>query len=115
MEFHHYGLQIRVAGFHDKVLEFIPDNVWCNPELSPSIVRCEVDSFLQPTCMDQLPIVTVIDIPQDRPEPGPSYNFHMADWVGFWEQLLANIQDIPLNSNQPDGDDPEDDQRKISD
>jgi len=73
-----------------------PDNVWCSPEITPYIARCEVDSYLQPPCTDHFPIVTIIDIPQERTEPKLSFNFRMTDWESYREQLMINIQTIPL-------------------
>ena len=52
-----------------------PDNVWCSPELIPLIIWCDVDSYLQPPCTDHFPIITIINIPQDRIEPKISFNF----------------------------------------
>jgi len=73
-----------------------PDNVWCSLELTPFIIRCEVDSYLQPPCTDHFPIVTIVDLPQERLNPKLSYNFRMADWEAFREQLVANLENIPL-------------------
>jgi exonuclease III len=39
-----------------------PDNVWCSRGLTNFIVRCDVDSFLQPPNTDHFPIVTIVDI-----------------------------------------------------
>ena len=76
-----------------------PDNVWCSTELSPMIVRCEVDVYLQPPCTDHFPIVTILDLPQNRVEPVLTRNFRTADWESFVEGLQENLVKIPLPTN----------------
>ena len=56
-------------------LHLRPDNVWCSPELIPLIIQCDVDRYLQPPCTDHYPIITIIDIPQDRIKLKISFNF----------------------------------------
>ena len=73
-----------------------PDNVWCSAEISPLIVRCEVDAYLQPPCTDHFPIVTILELPQNRVEPSLTRNFRTADWESFDEGLQENLVTIPL-------------------
>ena len=60
-----------------------PDNVWCSPELIPLITHCNVDSYLQPPCTDHFPIITIIDIPQERNKLKISLNYRKTDWTAF--------------------------------
>jgi len=64
--------------------------------LTRSVVHCEVDSYLQPPCTDHFPIVTIVDIPQERISTTPSLNFREVDWEAFQRQLLINLEEIPL-------------------
>jgi Endonuclease-reverse transcriptase len=59
------------------------DNVWCSAEIIPLVIRCEVDAFLQPPCVDHFLIVTILDLPQERTVPIPTRNFRMVDWESF--------------------------------
>jgi len=73
-----------------------PDNVWCSKRLLGHILQCEVDSYLQPPCTNHLPIVTIIDIPQEHTSVQPSPNFREVDWEAFWERLKVHLEDVPL-------------------
>ena len=56
-------------------LHSCPDNVWCSPDLIPLITCCDVDSYIQPLCTDHYPIITIIDIPQERKKLKISFNY----------------------------------------
>ena len=56
------------------------------------IIQCDVDNYLQPPCTDHLPIITIIDIPQDRIEPKSSFNLRMMDWDTFRKRLILNLE-----------------------
>ena len=73
-----------------------PDNVWCSPELIPLIIQCDMDNYLQPLCTNHYPIITIINIPQDRKEPQNSLNYRFTDWDDFRKQLVLNLETIPL-------------------
>ncbi|KAJ3492820.1 hypothetical protein NLJ89_g11157 [Agrocybe chaxingu] len=83
-------LQHMVTGRYSR-----PDNVWCTPGLYEQIIQCDVDSYLRPPCTDHLPIVTIIDVPQERVETTPSYNFRMADWDAFRKELTQRLGEAP--------------------
>jgi hypothetical protein len=72
-----------------------PDNMWCSNKLVHAVVRCEVDAYLQPPCTDHYPVVTILDIPQTRIVPSPSWNFRMVNWEAFNKGLQANLEVIP--------------------
>jgi len=72
------------------------DNVWCSERLLGYILRCEVDSYLQPPCTDHFPIGTIVNIPQERTRVTPSRNFREVDWDAFQNRLQENLEDIPL-------------------
>jgi hypothetical protein len=72
-----------------------PDNVWCSAEIIPLVIRCEIDAFLQPPCTDHFPIVTILDLPQERTVPTPTRNFRMVDWELFNIRLQTNLESIP--------------------
>jgi len=73
-----------------------PDNVWCGKRLLGHILCCKMDSYLQPPCTDHLPIVMIVDIPQEHTSVHPSLNFREVNWEAFQEKLQANLEDIPL-------------------
>jgi Endonuclease-reverse transcriptase len=73
-----------------------PDNIWCSTEILHSVVRCQVDAYLQPPCTDHFPIVTVLDLPQDRVEVPLTRNYRMANWESFVEGLKVNLEAVPL-------------------
>ena len=73
-----------------------PDNVWCSAEFLHAVTRCEVDASIQPPCTDHFPIVTYLDLPQDRVTPPSSRNFRTVDWDAFNQKLEVNLEAIPL-------------------
>jgi len=72
-----------------------PDNVWSTADINDRTVRCDVDPASQPTGTDHYPIVTIIEMPQQRSTPQQSHNFRMADWNKFREELTTKITGIP--------------------
>jgi endonuclease/exonuclease/phosphatase family metal-dependent hydrolase len=52
-----------------------PDNVFSTPGLQDYIVKCEVDPALKPTSTDHFPVLTYIQLPQERVNALPSFNF----------------------------------------
>jgi len=72
-----------------------PDNVWSTVDINDRTVRCDVDLTSQPTGTDHYPIVTIIEMPQQRSTPKQSHNFRMADWNKFREELTTKITGIP--------------------
>ncbi|KJA13047.1 hypothetical protein HYPSUDRAFT_102675, partial [Hypholoma sublateritium FD-334 SS-4] len=72
-----------------------PDNVWCSEGLAPLVVRCDVDSYLQPPFTDHFPIITIVELPQERVVPTPSFNFRKADWAEFTLDLTENVIAMP--------------------
>ena len=73
-----------------------PDNVWCSLDFIPLIICCNVDSYLQPLCTDHYPIITIIDIPQERNKLKISFNYRKTDWAAFRKQLVLNLELILL-------------------
>jgi hypothetical protein len=72
-----------------------PDNVFCTVALQPFITKCEVLAHLRPTSTDHFPILTVIDLPQTRIPPDPSYNFRIADWEEIKKTLTLKLDLLP--------------------
>ncbi|KJA14236.1 hypothetical protein HYPSUDRAFT_150644, partial [Hypholoma sublateritium FD-334 SS-4] len=71
-----------------------PDNVWCSEGLAPLVVRCDVDSYLQPPFTDHFPIITIVELPQER----------VADWAEFtldlMENVIAMLEPRPLGTSE---------------
>ncbi|KAF8964629.1 hypothetical protein BDZ97DRAFT_1659967, partial [Flammula alnicola] len=72
-----------------------PDNIFCSSSLTNTVVRCEVDPRARPTKTDHFPIITILDLPQSRVLPKPTYDFRMADWEDFRENLEIRLAEIP--------------------
>ena len=72
-----------------------PDNVFCTARTMDLVIRCEVDTRLQPPKTDHFPIVTILDIPQKRLPPPERYNFKKADWVKFRRCLEDKVVALP--------------------
>ena len=71
------------------------DNMWCTAEIFDLIIRCEVDASLQLPATDHFPIATDINLPQVHSKPTTSYNFRVADWEAFKENLDIQLLKIP--------------------
>ena len=52
-----------------------PDNVFCSSLLTNTFIRCDVDAQAQPTKTDHFPIITILELPQERIKPKLAYNF----------------------------------------
>ncbi|KAF8955966.1 hypothetical protein BDZ97DRAFT_1592408, partial [Flammula alnicola] len=72
-----------------------PDNVFCSSSLMNTVIRCEVDPRARPTKTDHFPIITTLDLPQSRVLPKLTYDFKMADWIDFRENLEIRLAEIP--------------------
>jgi hypothetical protein len=73
-----------------------PDNIFASANMEQLIVRCDTDPRSRGPGTDHMPILTVLDLPLERKVSPPSYNFRMADWKVFNEELAARLVDIPL-------------------
>jgi len=71
-----------------------PDNVFCTENLLDHFTICDVDYNNQPTKMDHYPIKSTIELAHDSAPSPPAYNFCMADWEDFNENLEARIAEI---------------------
>jgi len=72
-----------------------PDNVFCSDLLAHTVIRCEVDARARPTKTDHFPIITILELPQDRVKQKPTYDFRMADWEDILENLSIRLAEIP--------------------
>jgi hypothetical protein len=72
-----------------------PDNVFCSNNFRNMVVRCDVDASLQPPKTDHFPIVTSIEIPQERISVQPSCNFRDVDWEEFNKDLSHHLAILP--------------------
>ena len=72
-----------------------PDNVFGTRSIANSVTRCVVKAAARPTKTDHFPIITVLELPQERVRPTPSYDFRMADWDDFRENLQIRLTEIP--------------------
>jgi len=67
------------------------DNIFCTSGLLARIVKCDTDLELRPSCTDHFPILTHLNLAQQRSPPSHSYNFQDTDWEAFWKTLLSNL------------------------
>ena len=72
-----------------------PDNMFSMAGISGLITRCEVVPSLYPTSTDHFPIVTNIQLPQERVDHPPSFNFREVDWDGFRKKLDDRLNRAP--------------------
>ena len=72
-----------------------PDNVFCSSQLTQMVIRCDVDARARPTKTDHFPIITILELPQERIKPKPTYDFRMADWKDVLENLSIRLTEIP--------------------
>jgi ribonuclease HI len=72
-----------------------PDNVFCTLGVQDSVVKCEVDPALKPTSTDHFPITTHIQLPQERVDASPSFNFRETDWDEFRRKLEPRLRRSP--------------------
>jgi hypothetical protein len=68
-----------------------PDNVWgCTNNPSP-FISCDINLSLCPTCTDNLPIVSIIDLaymPSNQPK---RFNYKTIDWREYMSKLEINL------------------------
>jgi hypothetical protein len=72
-----------------------PDNVFSTPGIQDSIVKCAVDPALKPTSTDHFPVITHIQLPQERVSDTPSFNFRETDWDKFRKKLEPRLRRSP--------------------
>ena len=72
-----------------------PDNVFCSSQLTHAVICYDVDAQAQPTKTDHFPVITILELPQDRIKPKLTYDFRMADWVDVLENLRIRLTEIP--------------------
>ena len=72
-----------------------PDNVFSTPLLQDAIIKCEVDPTIRPTATDHFPVVTHIQLPQERINAPLSYNFRETDWEEFKKKLEPKLGRTP--------------------
>ena len=54
-----------------------------------------MDARARPTKTDHFPIITILELPQDRIKPRPTYDFRLADWFDVLENLSIRLTEIP--------------------
>ena len=69
-----------------------PDNIFCSSFITNSVLKCSVDAEAK---TNHFPIVTLLELPQERIVPKPTYDFRMADWEDILENLHIRLMDIP--------------------
>src|ERR1700678_3522763 len=72
-----------------------PDNVFSTAGISDLITRCEVVPSIHPPSTDHFPIVTNLQLPQERVENTPSLNFIEVDWGVFRKKLTVKLSTAP--------------------
>ena len=71
-----------------------PNNVFCSSQLTHAVICCDVDVRAQPTKTDHFLVITILELPQNRIKPKPTYDFRMADWVDVLENLRIQLTEI---------------------
>ena len=72
-----------------------PDNVFCSSLLTNAVIHCDVDAWAQPMKTDHFPIITILELPQERIKPKLAYNFQTANWSDILENLSIRLTEIP--------------------
>lgn len=72
-----------------------PDNIFCSSLLTNSVIHCDVDVRAWPMKTDHFPIITILELPQERIKPKPAYNFRTANWSDILENLSIRLTEIP--------------------
>ena len=83
-------LQHMVTGRYSR-----PDNIFSTPGLAEHITRCEVVPAFRPPSTDHFPIITHIQLPQERTRTPPTHNFREADWDKFRRELRHKLLTVP--------------------
>ena len=73
-----------------------PDNVFVTGGLTELITICKVDPILQPPYTDHFPIITNLQIPQQRAITPPNYNFKEVNWKLFRSNLSNKLITSPI-------------------
>ena len=60
-----------------------------------TVIHCNVDTWAQPMKTDHFPIITILELQQERIKPKPGYNFWPADWSDILENLSIRLTEIP--------------------
>ncbi len=71
-----------------------PDNVFMTDHTLMHLVRCDVDPMWRPPNTDHFPIVTILDLPNEKVIPNPKRNFKMTDWEKFRETLTEKTVEL---------------------
>ena len=71
-----------------------PDNVFCSSLLMNTVIHCNVDTWAQPMKTDHFPIITILDLPQERIKPKLAYDFQ-TNWSDILENLSIRLTKIP--------------------
>ena len=72
-----------------------PDNIFCTAGLINHVVKCDVMPERQPGKTDHYPVVTILEITQERMTMQPSQNFRKTDWNSFNNFLGKELAVIP--------------------
>jgi hypothetical protein len=72
-----------------------PVNFFNTPGISEFITKCEVDPSLRPTSTNHFPILTNIQLPQERIDSPPTHNFREVDWNNYRQKLRARLLTTP--------------------
>jgi hypothetical protein len=75
-----------------------PDNVFCTNSLANHVVKCDIMPERQPGKMDHYPIVTILELTQERMTTKPLQNFRETDWDEFNTFLGKELTVIPTPS-----------------
>src|SRR5271168_1673710 len=72
-----------------------PDNVFTTTGMSDLITKCEVVPSIRPPSTDHFPIVTTLQLPQERVDNASSHNFREVDWDDFRKKLTVKLGTAP--------------------
>ena len=72
-----------------------PDNFFTSLRLLELITLCEVDPAARPPTTDHLPIITKIQIPQQKASTLTTFNFRDVNWPAFRSNLRKKLNRSP--------------------
>ena len=71
-----------------------PDNVFCTAHTLARFNKCDVIHGLKPAKTDHFPIEATVELVHKTVQEAQKYNFRMADWEDFNENLRIRLEEL---------------------
>ena len=71
------------------------DNVFCSDNLGDKVITCTTDPCLRGPGTDHVLILMTLELPVERVDSTPSYNFWAVEWDKFREELARRLLEMP--------------------